>query len=159
MTRIHLEEDDKWYQDGLSWSCLSFHALPRTLMQVFSFSLRVGGRPCWAQKQKYRAAHSHWPDFCCMSSAWSTCCMSCHVPNCGETCVSQDSLMTSLATSSERTLSAFIEVEVRPWPKNALLTSFWNLCPVRSVLPAPCMAGVCLPSLFKTRWLCCLGID
>ena len=83
----------------------SIQALPRTLMDVFNFSLRAGGRPRWTQRPKCRSAHSHRPDFCGMSSAWPARCLSCQAPNCGKPCVSQDWLVTLLASSSEGALS------------------------------------------------------
>ena len=59
--------------------------------------------------------------------------------------------MTLLASSSEGALSTSMEAEVRPWPETALLSSFWSLRPVRSVLPPPRVAGVRWPSVSKTR--------
>ena len=115
----------------------SIQALPRTFMDVFNFSLRAGGRPHWTQRPKCRSAHSHRPDFCGMSSAWPARCLSCQAPNCGKPCVSQDWLVTLLASSSEGALSTSMEAEVKPWPETALLSSSWSLRPVRSVLPPP----------------------
>lgn len=91
-----------------------------------------------------------------MSSAWSTCSVSCQAPNCGKPCVSQDLLVTLLETSSVGALSTSAEAEVRPMTQDC--SAHLLLEPLFGEISGALSLSL-LAQYFQNHTVCCLVIE